>query len=111
MVFIRALLAFALLALWIYCIVDVLTRTRGEFRTLPKYGWLPIVVLLPGIGSLLWLLTGRAPAAGEHPVVHGADDNEAYLRGLRERAEQQRRAAERQKRRRADEEERGELGD
>jgi len=103
MVFIRGLLAFALLALWIYCVVDVLTRTRAEFRTLPKYGWLPIVVLLPGVGSLLWLLTGRALAAEDRAAIPGADDDEAYLRGLRERAEQQRRAAERQKRRRADE--------
>lgn len=127
MLLLRGLLGFALLALWIYCIVDVITRDRSECRNLPKLAWLAIVVFLPEIGSLLWLIAGRPrgpqPAQsringrfpeydrpGRQPATN-PDDDEAFLRGLKERAEQQRRAAERQRReaerRATEDEERG----
>jgi len=119
MLFIRGLLVFALLALWIYSVVEVTTSTRSECRTLPKAVWLALVVLLPVVGALLWLATGRpravkAPAPSEMPVrpsrdvPANPDDDDEFLRGLRDRAEQQRRAADRQRReaeRRAAEEE------
>lgn len=107
MLLLRALLGLILLALWVYCIVDVLTRHKSEHRALPKLVWLAIVVLLPEIGSVLWLLVGRPrgaeigadrPNRGTAGVPASPDDDEAYLRALRERAEQQRRAAERQRR-------------
>lgn len=113
MLLVRGLLGIALLALWIYCIVDVITRDESEIRNLPKIVWLLIVVFLPTIGSLLWLIAGRPrfsgaelPSRGRFPEYDrpgrqpatNPDDDEAFLRGLRERAEQQRRAAEEQKR-------------
>jgi hypothetical protein len=112
----RGLLGFALLALWIYCIVDVITRDRSECRNLPKPVWLMIVVFLPAIGSLLWLVAGRPRTSdqrdlpykgngrfpgydrpGRRPATN-PDDDEDFLHGLRERAERQRRAADQQRR-------------
>ena len=48
-----------LLILWIYCIYDVVTTDDVIVRHLPKLVWLMIVILLPEVGSLLWLGLGR----------------------------------------------------
>ena len=91
-----------------------------EIRALPKIVWLLIVLFVPTIGSIAWLIAGRPvgnhrPASNtryseyDRPGRHVAQDpaaDEAYLKGLRERAAQQRREAERQERRRQEDLER-----
>ena len=47
------------LVLWIYCIYNVITTDEAIIRHLPKLVWLLIVVVLPDIGSILWLGLGR----------------------------------------------------
>ena len=100
------------MGLWIFCLVDVITTVDGTTRNLPKMGWLLIVLLLPLIGSILWLVAGRPERAGggnyynqgprsrfpeyERPGRHVAqtpEDDEEFLRKCRERAEQQRKDA------------------
>ena len=61
------LLALALLALWVYCILDVIATEEAMMRNLSKVLWLIIVILLPTIGSLAWLLLGRPENAGYRP--------------------------------------------
>ena len=56
-----------LLALWIYCILDVIATEDSLIRNLPKTMWLLIVIFLPDIGSLAWLLLGRPMYAGWRP--------------------------------------------
>lgn len=106
-----------MLALWLFCLFDVITTDASRCRHLPKMVWVLIVLLLSDIGSILWLVAGRtwdsAPAAGlpykgntrlpprdgssRHPargnrqVPGNPDDDEDFLRQLRERAENQRR--------------------
>jgi hypothetical protein len=46
-------------ALWIFCLVDVIVSKEDECRNLPKLLWLLIVLTLPDIGSVLWLIAGR----------------------------------------------------
>lgn len=103
-----------LLALWIFCVFDVITTDEHACRNLPKMAWLLIVLILPDIGSIMWLIAGSprtisAPAnlpykgnSGRdrsHPERPGRaratnpDDDEAFLQGLRDRAEAQRRKA------------------
>jgi hypothetical protein len=100
------------LGLWIFCLVDVITSTDGTTRNLPKIGWILIVLLLPLIGSVLWLVAGRpetnqpyrGPASGRFPeydrpgrhVAGNPDDDAEFLRQCRERAEEQRRKAKQQ---------------
>ncbi|MBF6210581.1 PLDc_N domain-containing protein [Nocardia puris] len=112
-----AVLGLLTLALWVYCLVDIITCPDAGIRHLPKMGWIVVVVLIPTVGALLWLFAGRplreSPPSntrfseydrpGRH-VAQSPDDDEAFLRGLRERAEQQRREARRQEeeRRRAE---------
>jgi hypothetical protein len=56
-----------LLALWVYCIFDVIATDDSLVRNLPKGMWLLIVIFLPDIGSLAWLLLGRPLYAGWRP--------------------------------------------
>jgi phospholipase D-like protein len=99
------------MALWIFCLVDVITSIEGTTRNLPKMGWIFVVLLLPLIGSILWLVAGRPEGVsqggryrqdssrfpeydrpGRH-VAGNPDDDEEFLRKCRERAEQQRQQA------------------
>jgi hypothetical protein len=57
----------ALLALWVYCILDVIASADVLIRNLPKGLWLLIVIFLPDVGSLAWLLLGRPLYAGWRP--------------------------------------------
>jgi hypothetical protein len=100
------------LLLLVYCVLNVITTPEDQVRNLPKLLWLVLVILLPLIGGIAWLVAGRPqngrPAAlpykgnsGRFPeydrpgrsVAQNPDDDEAFLRGLRERAEEQRRRA------------------
>ena len=89
------------LALVVYCLFDIATSRSSDVRLLPKPVWFPVVLLLPLAGSVLWLALGR-PEAGSGRAVPSVlpergrapstpDDDEAFLRQLRERAEEQRR--------------------
>jgi hypothetical protein len=97
-------------ALWIFCLVDVISSNEGEIRNLPKLWWLLLVLLFPLAGSVAWLVAGRpagetgrskheraAPAFPEYDRPGRAaagkpEDDEEFLRRVRERAEEQRRA-------------------
>ncbi len=99
------LLAVVEIALLVYCVLEVVSTPREAVRGLPKPVWIVLIVLLPLIGGTAWLLAGR-PKAVAHVAAPPAqpsrpatpDDDEAFLRGLRERAEQQRRKAEQDRR-------------
>lgn len=90
----------AALALFVYCVLDVVTTPRDRVQRLPKPLWL-LIVLLPVVGPLAWWFVGR-PSRGEGGrglrkgprVEPGApDDDEDFLRELRRRADDQRRRA------------------
>ena len=86
------------LALLVYCVLDIVTTPREAVRTLPKALWL-VIVLPPLFGPAAWLLAGRPPrgtarrplGAPERATPSAPDDDEAFLRELRRRAEEQRR--------------------
>jgi hypothetical protein len=96
--------------LWVFCLVDVISSGEGEIRNLPKVWWLLIVLLFPFAGSIAWLVAGRphgevgrsryecaVPQFPEYDRPGRAsatrpEDDEAFLRKVRERAEEQRRA-------------------
>jgi hypothetical protein len=111
-------LAFGLLVLvlWVFSVVDVITSDEGAIRHLPKVPWLLLVLFFPLAGSVAWLVAGRPegpsrPKPHERAVPHypeydrpgraaatSPEDDEAFLRRVRERAEEQRRAHEQRKR-------------
>lgn len=110
MLFADGTLGLVLFALWLFCIIDVITTDELAIRYLPKLVWLLIVLLLPDIGSIAWLIAGHpwnAPrssraAQGSAPgfpeydrpgrhVAASADDDAEFLAQVRRRAEAQRR--------------------
>ena len=109
---VRFELGFGLLtmALWVFCLVDVIGSPEGEVRNLPKVPWLLIVLFFPLAGSVAWLVAGRpqgavgrsrheraAPGFPEYDRPGRAaatkpEDDADFLRRVRERADEQRRA-------------------
>ena len=119
MVYGGGLLGLAELCLLVYCFLDVIRTPGTHVRNLPKPVWLILCFIPPILGPIAWLLFGRPaesstasmPYKGNRGIppeydrpgratAYAADDDEAFLRSLRERAEQQRRAAEQQRRQR-----------
>lgn len=104
------------LCLVVYCVLNVITTPEDQVRNLPKVGWLVIVLLFPIVGGIAWLVAGRpqgparslpykgnlgAPPEYDRPnraTAFSPDDDAAFLRGLKERADAQRRAAEQERR-------------
>lgn len=112
MLLLDGVLGLIVLGLWIFCLIDVITTDEYACRNLSKMVWLLLVLFLPFIGSVAWLVAGRPessstssmPYKGNYghpsfsyderpvrPVASNPEDDEEYLRGLRERAEEQRR--------------------
>jgi hypothetical protein len=79
-------LGFLLIALWIYCIFDVIASEEVLIRNLPKFVWLMIVIFLPDIGSLAWLALGRPAYAGWRPGDTGTRPERRVL-GPEDRAD------------------------
>jgi hypothetical protein len=109
------------LLLLVYCVLNVITTPESQVRNLPKLLWLALVILLPLIGGIAWLVAGRPQSVARpgglpykgnrgfpeydrpgRAAAQNPDDDEAFLRGLRERAQEQRRGAEEQRRREAE---------
>lgn len=61
------LVPLVLVALWVYCILDVIASQEILVRNLPRMAWLLIVVFLPTVGSVAWLALGRPLYAGWRP--------------------------------------------
>ncbi len=120
------LAGFLTFALWVYCLVGVITTPDPQSRNLPKVAWLLIVPFIPLVGSVAWLVAGRPraaqgrPGARERPTpaypgydrpgraaALDVNADEEFLKGVRARAEEQRTRHEqsrRERKRQAEEE-------
>ena len=49
----------AMMALWAFCVFDVIATQESMVRNLPKTLWLVIVIFVPTLGSIAWLILGR----------------------------------------------------
>lgn len=89
----RVAIAVAILAIYVYGLVDVI-RTDGRLtRGFSKTTWIIMVTLLPLIGAALWFLIGRPRASAvaqpvyqHHPTA--PDDDPDFLRNLEQRRRQ-----------------------
>jgi hypothetical protein len=100
-------LGLVVLALWVFCLIDVITTDEASVRNMPKTAWVLVVLLLFDLGAVLWLVAGRPWASAPRPrraadvafpeydrpgrfaATSDTDDDEV-LRRCRERAEEQR---------------------
>lgn len=74
-------------AVYIYGIIDVARTPRGETRTLPKFVWLLVVIVLPLLGDALWFALGRvwgSPGSrrGRRRGPLAPDDDPTFLKHL-----------------------------
>ena len=58
----KFLLAVAVLALYIYAMLDVMRAPSAEVRVLPKWLWVIVVLFVFLLGPAMWLLIGRPRA-------------------------------------------------
>ena len=104
------------LCLVIYCVLNIITTPEHAVRNLPKLGWLVLALLFPIIGGIAWLIAGRPqgparsiPYKGNHGIpaeydrpgrasAASPDDDAAFLRALKDRADAQRKQAEQERR-------------
>lgn len=89
----RVALAVAILAIYVYGLVDVIRTDRHLTRGFSKTTWIIMVALLPLIGAALWFLIGRPRASAvaqpvypQHPTA--PDDDPDFLRNLEQRRRQ-----------------------
>ncbi len=61
------LFGLALLALWIWSVLDVIATDRVLIRNLDKIVWLLLVIFVPTLGAMTWLALGRPVNAGFTP--------------------------------------------
>ena len=132
MLLLDGVLSLIVLGLWIFCLLDVISTNEYACRNLSKTWWLILVLILPFVGSVAWLVAGRPqaepssmPYKGNHghpssfpeydrpgrAIASNPDDDEAFLRGVRQRAEEQRRVYREQRQRELGEQQRRELGE
>jgi hypothetical protein len=63
----EGLVAVALFAFWIWALLDCIATDASLCRNLPKPMWIIIVLILPDIGSLIWVLLGRPDKSDWRP--------------------------------------------
>jgi hypothetical protein len=112
-------LGIILFAVWVYCLLDVIMADEYRIRNLSKGTWILIVLFTFEVGAIAWLVAGRpqgvprglpykgntgrpAPQYPEYDrpgrfAATSPDDDEAFLRQVRQRAEEQRQAAREQR--------------
>lgn len=47
------------IGIMVWAIADIALMDNSRIRGLPKFGWIVLVVMLPLIGSILWVAIGR----------------------------------------------------
>jgi hypothetical protein len=103
----RVLLYGAVFVVVLYAFIDVLQTQSARVRTLPKWLWALLVVIVPVLGAVAWFLLGRPgrddAAGGRRGLGRGGpvapDDDPTFLRELEDQAfrEQMRRRHEQQR--------------
>lgn len=79
----RVLIIVAIVALTIYCTVELAQSPKYRVRHMPKWLWGFAIIGLPVVGGLLWLTAGRPVSAPRGPRrEQGPDGDEDFLRGL-----------------------------
>lgn len=69
-----------LVAIDIYTLADVLMAPKERFRSLNRFAWAVIVIVVEPIGPLLWFTLGKTRAARKNPPTRAPDDDPNFGR-------------------------------
>jgi len=87
----RQLLALAILGITVYGIVDCAQSDARTRRNIPLWVWVALMIVLPGLGAVIWLILSRLvappPVAPRHRPL-APDDDPDFLRELERRSRQ-----------------------
>jgi len=82
----RVLFVVLSIAIQLYGLIDCAQREDSADRSLPRWGWLIIIFLIPTLGAVAYLIAGRPKRpgnGGKKPKRSIApDDDPDFLRGL-----------------------------
>ena len=83
----RVLFVVLSIAIQLYGLIDCAQREDNEVRSLPRWGWILIIILgTPAIGAIAYLIAGRPkrPGGGSKKPKRtiAPDDDPDFLRGL-----------------------------
>ncbi len=59
--------ALLLIGLVVYSVVDVLSSTKDERIGLPRWAWVVLLILVPLVGSIVWIAVSRMQRARPQP--------------------------------------------
>lgn len=70
----------------LYGLIDCAQKDDSEVRSLPRWAWLLIIILVPTIGAIAYLVAGRPKRPGNGGPKRkrsvAPDDDPDFLRGL-----------------------------
>lgn len=64
------------IGLLVYGVIDCWQSPDRDIRTMPKWAWFLVIILLPVVGTILWLIAGRP-----HRARHGRRGRQPASRG------------------------------
>ena len=67
----RNLGAVLLIGLMVFTLVEVINSDGRERFGLPRLAWILLIVLVPPVGSIVWLVVSRSRRAAESPAANG----------------------------------------
>ena len=84
----KALVIIVPVVLAIYCLVQVAQSRADLVRTLPRWAWVLVILLVPVLGPIAWLVVGRpqrrrGPKRPQRSRPVAPDDDPDFLRRLR----------------------------
>jgi Phospholipase_D-nuclease N-terminal len=113
---VEGLIAVAMFCVWIYTLIDVAQTPENEIRNLSKAAWIVIVLFFSVAGVVGWYIFGRPDGGGRRQAAYerptpsypeydrpgraaavDPEKDEEFLKGVRARAEEQRKKYEAQK--------------
>jgi len=82
----RVLFILVTIGIQLYGLIDCAQREDSDVRSLPRWGWILIIILVPTIGAVAYLIAGRPKRPGnggrKPKRIIAPDDDPDFLRGL-----------------------------
>ena len=82
----RVLLILFTIGIQLYGLIDCAQREDSDVRSLPRWGWILIIILVPTIGAIAYLIAGRQRRPGnggrKPKRTIAPDDDPDFLRKI-----------------------------